>query len=220
LPGDDGADLVPVPTPEGKTPSLSSIYALGKHVQERQCLLIGQAYGIPTTALRFFNVYGSRQALSNPYTGVMAIFASRLLNGRRPAVFEDGRQLRDFVHVADVARACRLALDRPAAAGEVMNIGSGRAVSILDLARGLARILGRPDLEPEVTGRYRVGDIRHCFADLGKARTLLGYEPQVDLDQGMQGLSDWLAGQVCEDRLDHAAAELARRGLTVQGLAV
>ncbi|MFC7334376.1 NAD-dependent epimerase/dehydratase family protein [Rhodocista pekingensis] len=211
----DGAPLQPVPTPEGKRPSLASVYALGKYVQERQCLLVGAAYGIATVALRFFNVYGTRQALSNPYTGVLAIFASRLLNGNRPMIFEDGRQKRDFVHVRDVARACRLALERPAAAGEAVNIGSGRAIAIDDLAGRLAGIVGRPDLVPEITGRCRVGDIRHCFADIGKARAVLGYAPQVGLEEGLTELADWLSGQIAVDRVEQAARELAARGLTV-----
>ncbi|WP_119678836.1 NAD-dependent epimerase/dehydratase family protein [Indioceanicola profundi] len=215
LPGSDGGELVPVPTPESKQPVLSSIYALGKYVQERQCLLIGSAYGIPTTALRFFNVYGTRQALSNPYTGVLAIFASRLLNGKRPMIFEDGRQQRDFVHVKDVANACRLVLESPASANAVLNVGSGRAVSIAELGERLARIVGKEHLTPEVTGRYRVGDIRHCFADIGKARALLGYEPQVTQEEGMAELAEWLSGQVCVDRVDEASKELAMRGLTV-----
>ncbi|HWG55068.1 MAG TPA: NAD-dependent epimerase/dehydratase family protein, partial [Gaiellaceae bacterium] len=131
--GAGGERLRPIPTPETKQPALASIYALGKYDQERMCLIFGSAYGIPTVALRFFNVYGTRQALSNPYTGVLAIFASRMLNGRSPLVFEDGEQRRDFVSVADVARACRLALERPDADGRVLNVGSGRSVSVLEI---------------------------------------------------------------------------------------
>ncbi len=211
----DGGALAPVATPEFKQPSLASIYALGKYVQERQALLIGGAYGIPTVALRFFNVYGTRQALSNPYTGVLAIFAARLLNGKPPMIFEDGRQMRDFVHVKDVARACRLAMERPAAAGEVLNIGSGQAIAIRDLADRLAAVMGRDDIAPEVTQRYRVGDIRHCFADIGKARAVLGFAPKVRLEDGLEELADWLSGQIAVDRVEQAARELAARGLTV-----
>lgn len=211
----DGQALTPVPTPEGKQPALASIYALNKYVQERQCLLVGAAYGIPTTALRFFNVYGPRQALSNPYTGVLAIFGSRLLNGKRPLVFEDGRQMRDFVHVKDVTRACMLALDKPAAAGAAINVGSGQAIAIRDLGERIAATVGRPDLVPEITGRFRVGDIRHCFADIGKARALLGYAPRMDLGRGLAELADWLSGQIAIDRVEEAARELAMRGLTV-----
>ena len=209
----DGTPLEPVPTPETKRPSLSSVYALNKFAQERLCLLFGRAYGVPTTALRFFNVYGTRQALSNPYTGVLAIFASRLLNGRPPMIFEDGRQRRDFVHVRDVARACLLALEKPQAAGEVLNVGSGAPRTVEEVGRAIARAVGRPELQPQVTGRYRVGDIRHCFADISRARQVLGFEPEEDFDAGLAELSEWLAGEVAVDRVDQATDELARRGL-------
>ena len=212
--GPAGEELVPVPTPETKQPSLASIYALGKYDQERMCLIFGGAYGIPATALRFFNVYGPRQALSNPYTGVLAIFASRLLNGRPPLVYEDGRQRRDFVSVLDVARACRLALEGEDVAGEVLNIGSGRSVDVLGIFEALRLVLGS-DVEAEVTERSRAGDIRHCFADIGRARDVLGYEPQVTLEDGIRDLAVWLEGQVAHDRVDTAARELAARGLTL-----
>jgi len=215
LPADGGGDLTPIPTSEMKRPALSSIYALGKFVQERQSLLVGEAYGIATTALRFFNVYGSRQALSNPYTGVLAIFASRLLNGRPPMIFEDGRQMRDFVSVQDVVQACLRTIETPAAAGTVLNVGSGQRHTVLEVAERLNRIIGHPALKPEVTGRYRVGDIRHCFADIGKARALLGYAPQVELDRGLSDLADWLSTQIAEDRVEQMSRELSRRGLTV-----
>jgi dTDP-L-rhamnose 4-epimerase len=208
-----GARLRPVPTTEAKPPSLASVYALSKFDQERLSLLIGRAYGIPTVALRFFNVYGSRQALSNPYTGVLAIFASRLLNGRAPMMFEDGRQRRDFVAVEDVARACRLALTSDGAVGHAINVGSGRAVTVADVAAHLSAVLGR-DIPPLVSGRYRAGDIRHCFADIGLARATLGYEPQVGLEDGLVALAGWLEGQGAVDRVEEASAELAARGLT------
>jgi len=210
-----GEALTPVPTPETKTPTLSSIYALSKYDQERMCLMIGRAYDIPTVALRFFNVYGTRQALSNPYTGVLAIFASRLLNGNPPLIFEDGRQMRDFVHVSDVANACRLALEVAAADGQVFNIGSGRQYTVLEIARAMGEVTGREDVVPEVTGKYRVGDIRHCFADITLARKVLGYKPQMPLEQGLVELASWLEGQVAYDRVPEMRAELAARGLTV-----
>jgi dTDP-L-rhamnose 4-epimerase len=212
---DQGEILIPVPTPESKLPSLASVYALSKFDQERMCLLIGRVYGIPTTALRFFNVFGTRQALSNPYTGVLAIFASRLLNDKRPTVFEDGLQRRDFVSVYDVAQACSLALDRPASAGDVFNVGSGRSYTIREMGERIARVIGKESLEPEITKKYRAGDIRHCFADITRARSVLGYEPRVDLDDGLEELADWLQGQVAIDRVEQASAELAARGLTV-----
>ncbi len=210
-----GCPLTPVPTPETKRPALASVYALGKYDQERLALMVGRAYGIPAVALRFFNVYGPRQALSNPYTGVLAIFAARLLNGRPPCVFEDGLQRRDFVSVRDAARACLLALEHPAAPGRVFNVGSGRAYTVREVAARMARVLGREDIEPEITGRYRVGDIRHCVADIGAARAALGYEPAVALDAGLNELAAWLEGQSAEDRVAEASAELAARGLTL-----
>jgi dTDP-L-rhamnose 4-epimerase len=212
--GSDNRPLTPVPTPETKPPALSSVYALTKYDQERLCLIFGAAYGVPAVALRFFNVYGPRQALSNPYTGVLAIFASRLLNDRPPLVYEDGAQRRDFVSVKDVARACRLALERNGADGRVVNIGSGRSVSVTELAEELAALLGK-DVEPELTGKARVGDIRHCFADVSLARELLGFEARVELEDGMRELAEWLEGQVAVDRVDAASSELAARGLTL-----
>src|SRR5581483_6853818 len=158
-----GDRLEPVPTPETKQTCPESIYALSKYDQEMMCLLFGRAYDVPVTALRFFNVYGERQALSNPYTGVLAIFAARYLNGRAPVIFEDGRQRRDFVHVRDLARGCVLALEKPEARDTVFNLGSGEARTILEIAERLAAVLERPHLHPEVRGRYRAGDIRNCF---------------------------------------------------------
>jgi len=204
--------LSPVPTPEWKTPSLASVYALTKYDQERLCLIWGQAYGVPTTALRFFNVYGPHQALSNPYTGVLAIFASRLLNGNPPLVNEDGHQRRDFVSVADVAAACRLALEDGAAAGRAVNIASGRSVSVLEIAAVLSEALGI-EIEPKIIGSARAGDIRHCFADVSLARELLGFEAAVPLEDGIRTLVEWLADQEPEDRAEAAQFELDSRGL-------
>jgi dTDP-L-rhamnose 4-epimerase len=207
--------LAPLPTPETKTPALSSVYALSKYDQERLCLITGRAYNIPTVALRFFNVYGPRQALSNPYTGVLAIFASRLMNGNAPLIFEDGLQQRDFVNVHDVARACRLAMEVRDAAGHVLNIGSGQAVTVRDVAKAIGEVMGKPHIRPAVTGKYRMGDIRHCFADITQACKVLGYEPQVEFQQGLAELAQWLEGQVATDRVAEARAELEARGLTV-----
>ncbi|MFT3828640.1 MAG: NAD-dependent epimerase/dehydratase family protein [Opitutaceae bacterium] len=210
-----GTILSPIPTPETKVPNLASVYALSKYDQERLCLLVGRAYRISTVALRFFNVYGPRQALSNPYTGVLAIFAARLLGGKRPMIFEDGGQQRDFIHVSDIARACRLALEAPAAIDQVFNIGSGRQRTVLQVAESLALALGRTRVEPEVTERYRAGDIRHCFADISLARRVLGFQPQVEFDAGLRDLVGWLEGQIAVDGVNGASAELATRGLTV-----
>ena len=212
--GPNDEELQPVPTPETKQASLASIYALGKYDQERMCLIFGTAYSVPAVALRFFNVYGPRQALSNPYTGVLAIFASRLLNGKRPLVYEDGKQRRDFVSVYDVARACCLALERDGADGQVLNVGSGRSVSVLEILDELRLVLGS-DVEAHVTGQARAGDIRHCFADIARAHDLLGFEPRVGLAEGMRELAEWLGGEVAVDRVDDAVQELAARGLTL-----
>ncbi|HET9959207.1 MAG TPA: NAD-dependent epimerase/dehydratase family protein [Polyangiaceae bacterium] len=211
----NGAALSPIPTPEDKKPALSSVYALSKYDQERLCLMIGRAHGIPTVALRFFNTYGTRQALSNPYTGVLAIFASRLLNGKSPMVFEDGQQRRDFVSVHDVARACRLAIESERAAYRAINVGSGRSVSVNDVARSLAEILEKPALAPEVTGKHRVGDIRHCFADVSLAKELLGFVAEIPLTQGLVQLGQWLRAERPVDRTETARRELETRGLTL-----
>jgi dTDP-L-rhamnose 4-epimerase len=212
--GRNGEFLEPIPTPETKAPSVPSVYALSKYYQERLCLATGPAYGISTIALRFFNVYGTRQALSNPYTGVMAIFSSRILNNRAPLVNEDGRQNRDFIYVKDVALACRLALESEDSSGCVFNVGSGTSNTIGKLARDLARYLGREELEPEITGRYRVGDIRHCFADISRSRRILGFKPRFSLEAGLAEMLDWLAEQSAEDLAHAACHELMKRGLS------
>lgn len=210
---EDGSPLTPLPTPESKPPALSSVYALNKYNQERLSLIVGKAYGIPTVALRFFNVYGPRQALSNPYTGVLAIFAARLLNDRPPMVFEDGQQRRDFVHVSDVAKACLLALETKQGVGEVYNVGSGQSRSILSVANDLASVMGVSQITPQIAGKYRMGDIRHCFADIGKSQAGLGFAPHVDFRDGLEELAEWLGSQVAIDAVDRATAELASRGL-------
>jgi dTDP-L-rhamnose 4-epimerase len=188
------------------------VYALSKYDQERLCLLFGEAYDVPAVALRLFNVYGPRQALSNPYTGVLAIFAARLLNGRAPLVFEDGGQRRDFVNVRDVVRAFVAALETDGADGAAVNVGSGRSVTVTEVAAAVARVLDLP-IEPELTGKFRAGDIRHCFADVGLARELLGHEAAVELDEGLEELADWMGTQSAVDRVDEATRQLAERGL-------
>ena len=208
-----GRPLSPIATPEWKQPSLASIYALGKYAQERQTLIMTQAYGMEGTCLRLFNVYGPGQALSNPYTGVLAIFSSRLLNGQRPMIFEDGEQRRDFVYVGDVARAFCDALTHPEAPGQVFNIGSGVDRSVRQVAQSIARALHRNDLEPEIAGKARVGDIRHCFCDGSKAADVLGFRAGKDFDEGLAELAEWVAEQSADDRVDEARAELEAKGL-------
>ncbi|MGC2660649.1 MAG: SDR family NAD(P)-dependent oxidoreductase [Bryobacteraceae bacterium] len=208
-----GELLEPIATPEWKTPSLSSVYALSKYDQEQMALIIGRAYGIPTIALRFFNVYGPYQALSNPYTGVLAIFAARLMNSQRPIIFEDGDQQRDFVSVYDIARACRLALEKKAS-DVVINIGSGNRYSIHQIAELAARALGKK-IEPEINGNYRVGDIRHCFPDITLAKELLNYTPAIDIRDGLEDFASWLEAQTAHDRFSDMQDELATRGLVL-----
>ena len=208
-----GRPLTPAPTPESKAAGLRSVYAIGKFVQERLTLTLTKQYGMGGVALRLWNAYGPGQALSNPYTGVLAIFASRIANGQPPLVFEDGEQRRDFVHVRDVARAFLLALDEPCAAGEVFNIGSGEDRTVAEVARLQAAAMGRPDLQPEFTGKMRAGDIRHCIPDLTKAREVLGYRPREDFGAGLAELAEWVARQEAEDRVVEARRELEMRGL-------
>jgi dTDP-L-rhamnose 4-epimerase len=207
-----GRPLRPRPTGETKPLIPTSIYATTKRDQEELCLVVGEAYAIPTVALRFFNVYGPGQALSNPYTGVAAIFATRLLNGRAPVIFEDGRQSRDFIHVSDIVEGILLALESEDAIGEAVNLGTGRPTTVDDVSFALARGLGVP-IEPERTGQYRAGDIRHCFADTERAERLLGFTARVPFEEGMAQLADWLAGQEPVDRVDEATHELVARGL-------
>lgn len=209
----EGRPLTPVATPEWKQPNLASIYALNKYVQERTTHIMTAPYGMEGVCLRLFNVYGPGQALSNPYTGVLAIFASRLLNGQTPMLFEDGEQRRDFVHVSDVARAFADALDLPQAAGGTFNIGSGQDRSVRQVAAALGQAMGKNDLEPEIVGKARTGDIRHCFCDTTLAAERLGFEARQDFTQGLAELAQWVASQTAEDRVAEARAELEARGL-------
>ena len=208
-----GRPLLPVPTPESKQPALASVYAITKYVQERLTLTLAPAYGMEGVALRLWNIYGPGQALSNPYTGVLAIFASRLHNRQPPMIFEDGQQRRDFVHVEDVARAFMLALDHPDAPGGVFNIGSGEERTVEQVAALLAEAMGLPAIAPEITGKARAGDIRHCIPDISLARRVLGYAPRRDFREGLAELADWVAQQQAEDRVQQARRELEARGL-------
>ena len=207
------AKLEPVATPESKHVAPASVYALSKYDQEQMCLMFGSAYGVPTVALRFFNAYGPHQSLSNPYTGVLAIFASRCLNSNSPLIFEDGMQRRDFVSVRDVAHACQLALTTTVV-NQTFNIGSGEPRTVLEVANSVIDAVNAP-VDPLVTGKYRTGDIRHCFADISKAERLLGYRPQVKFEAGLVELAEWLASTSANDNFMRASAELDRRGLTL-----
>ena len=208
-----GLKLAPIPTDESKPLQCSSMYALSKKDQEEMALLFGRTYGLPVVAMRYFNIYGPRQALSNPYTGVAAIFASRLLNRRVPMVFEDGRQMRDFVSVHDVVQASLLAIERKQADGMALNVGSGEPVTIEQVARVLAAALDTA-IPAELTGKYRAGDIRHCFADISAAERVLGYKPKVGFAEGIRELVHWLRRQSAEDRVAEATQQLGVYGLT------
>jgi dTDP-L-rhamnose 4-epimerase len=207
-----GRDLRPVSTDEDAPLRPTSVYGITKRDQEELVLVLGRAYGLETVVLRYLNVYGPRQALGNPYTGVAALFAARVVSGRRPLVFEDGQQLRDLVHVADVVRATLAAMDAPTVAGLALNVATGRPVRVGELAARIARALDST-LEPERTGEFRAGDIRHCFADTTRARELLGFEPRRFLETGIPELAEWVAQQVVRDRSDAAVADLRERGL-------
>jgi dTDP-L-rhamnose 4-epimerase len=204
--------LLPVPTREDKPLECTSIYALSKKDQEEMTLLFGRTFGIPAVALRYFNIYGTRQSLSNPYTGVGAIFASRLMNGKSPIIFEDGRQMRDFVSIHDIAKANLLAMEKSGADGRAVNIGSGQPLTISAVAAELERALG-VKLPPQITGKYRAGDIRHCFADISTATQLLGYRPETRLKEGIEELVEWLESQQANDNVDEAMERLNAFGL-------
>jgi len=211
----DGGPLTPVPTDETKQVNLASIYALTKFVQERSCQIFGSAYGVEVVVLRLFNVFGPGQALSNPYTGVLANFGARLLHGQPPLVFEDGEQKRDFVHVRDVARAFRLAMENPFAAGHTINVAAGRRYTIAQVAQLLAQAMDVPHLRPTILNKARVGDIRHCFADITKARALLGFEPQFPLEDSLEELVGWIKASDARDRIEDARQQLETRGLVI-----
>lgn len=211
----DGEPLEPCPTPEEKLLQPNSIYAVNKRDHEEMFLSVGRALRIPTVALRLFNAYGSRQALSNPYTGVAAIFISRLMNDQPPLVFEDGRQMRDFVHVQDVAEAFATVLDDNREIWDVFNVGSGAPVSINEIAGVLARLLGK-NIAPEVLNRYRVGDIRHCFGDISKIERTFGFTPRRSMDEGMEELISWVShARAPVDRSAESLEQLARGRLVV-----
>lgn len=209
-----GRPVEPVATSENKPLYPTSIYAISKRDQEEMCLTVGRAYGIPTVALRYFNVYGPRQALSNPYTGVIAIFASRLLNNNPPLIFEDGLQSRDFIHVDDIVHANMLVLECDEANYQVINIGTGQPTTVLEVAQALGEALGYEE-GPEIINQFREGDIRHCYADTTRAKTMLGFEAKIAFDDGIVGMLDWLRRQEAVDQVNMARQELTKRGLVI-----
>jgi dTDP-L-rhamnose 4-epimerase len=208
--------LVPVPTPEGAAFLARNVYALTKRYQEELALSLRAVYDFPVVCLRMFNVYGPRQSLSNPYTGVLAIFLSRLLAGQSPVVYEDGCQTRDFVSVHDVVDAILAVIQSSAADGQVINIGSGVSRRIKDVARTLAEIAGTPGIEPTITGQFRLGDVRHCVADISRARQILCFAPTIAWVTGLEELARWCRGAISADRFQQANQELRERGLLTE----
>jgi len=202
------------PTAEDKPLCPTSIYAISKRDQEEMSLAIGRIYKIPVVALRYFNTYGPRQALSNPYTGAAAIFSSRILNKRPPVIFEDGLQSRDFTHVSDIVQANILAMEKPEADYEAFNVGTGRKLSILDLANMLIEKLKFGD-KCIIANKFRAGDIRHCYADISKIKSKLGFEPKVKFEDGIDDLIAWVKTQASKDSFEDAKKELEDRNLTI-----
>jgi dTDP-L-rhamnose 4-epimerase len=208
-----GLECKPIPTCEEKYLTPTSIYAISKKDQEEMSLVLGRAYNIPVVALRYFNVYGPRQALSNPYTGVAAIFSSRILNNNPPIVFEDGLQSRDFIHVKDIVRANLLALKNTNADYQIFNVGCGKPITVLEIANLLISKLN-PELTPKIVNKFREGDIRHCFANTSKIKNELGFEAQISFEEGLDDLISWVKTQSAEDLVDIATSTLERKGLT------
>jgi len=208
-----GHALRPLPTDEESKIHPSSVYGITKQNQEQMVMTVCPALGISAVALRYQNVYGPGQSLKNPYTGILSIFTTRILNGNPVDVFEDGRESRDFVFIDDAVDATCLALFRAEAAGQIFGIGSGVATDVLTVASSLVRRYRR-DVPVSVTGAFRVGDIRHNFADIGKARRLLGFEPRVAFEQGIETFANWVETQeIPEDTYGRSIQELQARGL-------
>lgn len=207
-----GKPLKPIPTDEKKYQHCNSIYAIGKKVQEDMVQLVGKTYGIPSVATRFFNVFGPRQSLNNPYTGVAAIFMSRIKSGNRPVVYEDGLQTRDFISVHDIVKALVLVMESNSANYETFNVGTGRPLTIKSIAETLAKVYGS-DIKPEIQNKFRKGDVRHCYADITKIRTKLGFEPSVSFEEGMREFIEWSRKQESVDKFHMAAGELKQKGL-------
>jgi dTDP-L-rhamnose 4-epimerase len=205
-------NITPVPTPENLQIIPNSIYAITKKEQEEMSLLIGKTYNIPVVSLRFFNVYGPRQSLSNPYTGVCAIFLSRIKNDKPPVIFEDGLQTRDFIWVGDIVRACILSMEKESANYEIFNVGSGKPISIVEIANLLIKLLGK-DLKPEITYKFRKGDVRHCYADISKIKEKIGFEPETTLEEGLKKLIEWAKERKAVDKFEKAHKELKKKGL-------
>lgn len=204
--------VVPVPTHEDAKQNSNSIYAINKKEQEEMVLNVGITYRIPAVALRYFNVYGTRQSLSNPYNGVVAIFMSRIKHNKAPIINEDGLQTRDFIHIRDVTAANIAALEGDGANYQSFNVGTGKPVKIKDIALILAQIY-HSLIKPDITYKTRKLDVRHCFADISKINKLIGWSPEIDLGDGLKEVVEWAGKEQSEDKLDFALEELAKRGL-------
>ncbi len=207
-----GRVVKPVSTNEDKPLYPTSVYAISKRDQEELSLVTGQAYGIPTVALRYFNVYGPRQSLSNPYTGLCAILSSRFKNNNAPIIFEDGFQTRDFISIRDIVQANILAMENPKANYQALNVGTGKQISVLDAVSILGRLFGKSDIKPDIVNKFRVGDIRHCYSDISRIMEL-GFEPRVDFEDGMKEFVEWGRGVKAEDKVEQAKSELESKGL-------
>jgi dTDP-L-rhamnose 4-epimerase len=209
-----GKEVKPVATAESCPLSPTSIYAISKQDAEEMCLTVGRSYKIPTVALRFFCTYGTRQSISNPYTGVAAIFLSQIKNNNPPLIYEDGRQLRDFTSVHDIVQANLLAMRKKEADYEVFNVAAGRSVSINQIADILIKLC-KKDIRPVISGKYRAGDIRHCYADITKIKSKLGFSPRIQIEDGLRELVEWGKGRIADDKTDKARAELVRKQLVI-----
>lgn len=208
-------NLTPLPTNESVSLNCNSIYAINKRVQEDMVLMIGKTFGVPTVALRYFNVYGPRQSLSNPYTGVAAIFISRIKAGNNPVIFEDGLQSRDFVPIHDIVSANMAVMESDKADYQVFNVGSGSRITILELAELIAKVFGKK-INPQITNKFRKGDIRHCFADITKIKKILAWKPKIDWEKGMRELIDWSYSEESKDLFEQAQEILKRKGVITQ----
>lgn len=204
--------LIPSRIPETQTRHCQSMYAIGKMVQEEMVLNFGKTYELPTVALRYFNVYGPRQSLSNPYTGVAAIFMSRIKNHKSPVIYEDGLQTRDFISVHDIVEANMLAMEKKEANDEAFNVGTGQGLPVIEIAHILSELYGI-SVAPEVMFQFRKGDIRHCVADISKIQSYLGFHPKVSFKEGMKELIEYSRTCEAKDHFEQAAQELRSRGL-------
>jgi dTDP-L-rhamnose 4-epimerase len=208
-----GDDVLVLPTDEESKIHPSSIYGVTKQVQEQMFMITGKSLNIDAVALRFQNVYGAGQSLSNPYTGILSIFSTRILNGNDINIFEDGKESRDFVYIDDVIDSIVLSITHPAAAGKVYNVGTGIQIDVNTVAKTLVDIY-ESSSKITISGNYRVGDIRHNYADLSKIKNDLSFSPKVSFDLGMKLFTSWVREQsIQEDLYDNSIKEMREKGL-------